>query len=215
MFDLAKEALAASGLRDEGQVFDYLWKLELLERQSRPKGIRGVSLLTRAEKLFEGLWRDRPNRYQLHGHFRLNEVIDAQLGKKGPRAGNCLGLTLLYNCLLKKIGIEAEAVHLENAFGMGSHVLTAIKIDDFTIDVENILPEGFDYEGHKRDPSRLRWGDKELVADIYQSRGTELFEKGDFNEALANYDLALKLKPEYEKAELNRVILLDRMNTKK
>lgn len=62
-------------------------------------------------------------------------------------------------------------------------------------------------------PERRTWGDKELVADIYQSRGTELFEKGKLREALGNYDMALKLNPEYEKAELNRAILLDRMKT--
>jgi lipoprotein NlpI len=59
--------------------------------------------------------------------------------------------------------------------------------------------------------SRLEWGDKELVADIYQSTGTELFQKGLFDEALKNYDMALKLNPEYEKAKINRAILLDRM----
>jgi hypothetical protein len=125
--------------------------------------------------------------------------------------GNCLGLTLLYNCLLKKIGIEAGALHLENAFGAGAHVLTVIKIEDFMIDVENIFPDGFGYKGHEKDPSRVTWGDKELVADIFQSSGTELFEKGELGEALKNYESALKLNSRYEKARLNRAILLDRM----
>ena len=213
VFDLAKKALAASGLRNEDQMRDYLGKLDFLVLQFSPKGARGFSLLTRAQKLFEALWKERPNRYQPQGHFRLNEVIDAQLSNKGQVVGNCLGLTILYNCLLKRIGIEGEALHLENAFGTGAHVLTVLRIDDFTIDVENILPEGFDYKGHKKDPFRLTWGDKELVADIYQSRGTELFEKGQFGEALKNYEMALKLNPRYEKAELNRAILLDRMKT--
>ena len=60
----------------------------------------------------------------------------------------------------------------------------------------------------------MEWGHKELVADIYQSIGTELFKKGDFGEALKNYDMALKHNPGYEKAELNRAILLDRMRMK-
>jgi lipoprotein NlpI len=53
------------------------------------------------------------------------------------------------------------------------------------------------------------------VADIYQSRGTDLFEKGELGEALRNYDMALNLNPRYEKVELNRAILLDQMKTKK
>lgn len=214
VFDLEKEALTASGLRDEDQIRDYLGKLDSLSRQISPKEARGFSLLTRAEKLFEALWKNRPNRYQRQGHFRLNKVIDAQLSKQNRAVGNCLGLTLLYNCLLKKMRIEAGALHLENAFAIGPHVLTVLRIDDFIIDVENILPKGFDYKGHKLDPSRLTWGDKELVADIYESRGTELLEKGELGEALRNYDMALKLNPRYEKAELNRAILLDRMKAK-
>ena len=125
--------------------------------------------------------------------------------------GNCLGLTLLYNCLVKRTGIEAEALYLENAFDIGPHVLTILKIDDLTIHVENILPDGFDYKGHRQDPTGLTWGDEALVADIYQSRGTELFEQGRFEDAMDNYETALKMNPEYEKARLNKAILLDRI----
>jgi tetratricopeptide (TPR) repeat protein len=215
VFNLEIEALTASGLRDEDLIRDYLGKLDFLSRQFSPKRARDFLILTRAEELFKALWEGRPNRYQPRGHFRLDKVIDAQLSSKRGAVANCLGLTLLYNCLLKMMGIEAEALHLENAFGIGPHVLTILRSGDFIIDVENIVPDGFDYKGHKQDPSRMEWGNKELVADIYQSIGTELFEKGDFGEALRNYDMALQLNPGYEKTELNRAILLDRIKTKK
>lgn len=210
-FDLEKEALIASDLRDEDLIRDYLSKLDSVSQLFCHSGTCNFPPLARAEKLFKALWKKWPNRYLSQGHFRLNKVIDAQLSKKRRAVGNCLGLTLLYNCLLKKMGIEAQALHLESAFGIGPHVLTVLRIGDFIIDVENILPEGFDYKGHKQSPSRLMWGDKELLADIYQSRGTELFEKGEFGEALKNYDMALKLNPKYEKARFNKSILLDRM----
>jgi hypothetical protein len=71
--------------------------------------------------------------------------------------------------------------------------------------------DGFDYKGHQDNPHRVEWGDEELVADIYESAGTESFQKEEFREALRNYDLALKFYPGYEKAALNRAILLDRM----
>jgi tetratricopeptide (TPR) repeat protein len=212
-FDLEREALIASGLKDKGLIHDYLRKLDFLSLQFGPERSRGFSEIARAEKLFEALWKGRPDRYQPQGQFRLHEVIDAQRCQKGGVVGNCLGLTLLYTCLLKRMEIDAQALYLENAFGIGPHVLTVIRMDDLTIDVENILPEGFNYKGHRKNPSRMSWGDKELVGDIYQSRGTELFEKGQFGDALRNYDMALKLNPRYEKAELNRAIVLDRMNT--
>jgi tetratricopeptide (TPR) repeat protein len=113
---------------------------------------------------------------------------------------------------LRRIGIEAEAVYLENAFDLGPHLFTLLKIDDSPIDIENILPGGFDYRDHRREPSRIIWDDRALVADIYHSVGNELFEKGEFSEALRNYDKALKLNPQYERAGLNKAILLDRIN---
>jgi len=211
-FDLEKEALMASDLRDQDLIREYLNKLDSVLRLCCLKGTRNFSPLAQAEKLFKALWKKWPHRYLSQGHFRLNKVIDAQLSNKRRAVGNCLGLTLLYNCLLKKMGIRAQALHLENAFGIGPHVLTVLRIDDSLIDIENILPEGFDYKGHKQIPSRLMWGDQELVADIYQSKGTELFKKKEFGEALKNYDMALTLNPKYEKARLNKAILLDRMD---
>ena len=210
-FDLEKEALTASGLRDENRIRDYLGKLDSIFRKFLPEEAGKISPMARAEKLFKALWKDRPNRYRSHGFYRLNEVIDAQCGSDRAAVGNCLGLTLLYNCLIKRIGIEAEALSLEYAFNIGPHVLTVLIIDDLNVDVENILSDGFDYKGHKQDPTKVTWGDKALVADIYQSRGTELFEQGRLENALENYAMALKLNPEYEKARLNQAILLDRI----
>jgi tetratricopeptide (TPR) repeat protein len=107
--------------------------------------------------------------------------------------------------------IHAEALYVEGAFGMGPHVLTLLQTEKTVIDVENILPDGFDYRGHYNHPARTRWGDKELVADVCHSVANELFEKGDFVEALKNYDIAITFNPQYEKAHLNQAILLDKI----
>jgi hypothetical protein len=138
----------------------------------------------------------------------LNDVIDAQLSKESQSAGNCLGLTVLYNCLLKKIGIAAGALYLENAFGKGPHVLTLLRRSASPIDIENSLPDGFDYQGHLDDPSRTKWGERELVADIYHSLGNELFLKG--NGPNSEKRRCLFLNPGFEKAALTND-LLDKM----
>jgi len=214
LFDLEREALIASGLGDEDRIRGYLGKLDFLSNKYISREHPDPPPLAKARMVFDSLWADRPNRYIKQGQFRFNEVIDAQIDRANRPVGNCLGLTLLYNCLLSRMGIQAQALYLEKAFEIGPHVLTLVRIENTAIDIENILPDGFDYGGHKENPYRVEWGEKELVADIYQSAGTEFFNKGEFGQALKNYDLALNAYQGYEKAKLNRAVLLDRIAMK-
>ena len=210
-FNMERESLLASGVRDDERIDQCIEKLKDLYRQFIDSFPLASDPPARAEALFKWLWLEKPFRYKPHGHFRLNVVIDAQLSKDSQTVGNCLGLTLLYNCLLKHVGIHAEALYLENGFGIGPHVLTLLKTEESFIDIENVLPDGFNYKGHLDDPSRERWGDKDLVADIYHSLGNELFSKGELIKALESYEWALHLNPRYEKARLNRAIVLDKI----
>jgi hypothetical protein len=210
-FNFEKESLLASGVRDDEGLVRYMRKLDDISQQFIHSVMPPSDSLSKAKALFKWLWTKKPARYKPYGNFRLNDVIDAQMSEDSQTVGNCLGLTLLYNCLLHKTGIIAEALYLENAFGISSHVLTLLQTRDSLIDIENILLDGFDYKGHLNNPSRTRWGDKELVADIYHSLGTEFFSKGELIKVLENYDMALRLNPKYEKAYLNKAILLDRM----
>jgi tetratricopeptide (TPR) repeat protein len=214
-FHLEKEALLASGIKKGNGLAGYGKKLSFLYEQFIQQVLPPPHPTGRARDLFYWLWKERPTRYRPHSNFRLNHAVDAQLSKKNQTVGNCLGLTLLYNCLLRRIGIHAEALYLENAFGSSPHVLTLLQSEESTIDIENILPHGFDFKVHLNDPSRIRWGDKELVADVYHSLGNEYFENGELAKALNNYETAIKLNPQYEKAHLNKAILMDKLGTRK
>jgi len=194
---------------------EYRRKLDQLNKQFLRRIKPPDQPKERARALFNWLWERKPSRYKPRGPFRLNDVIDAELSQGSWAVGNCLGLTLLYHCLLRKMGIHAGALYLENAFDMGPHVLTLLQTEATVIDIENILPDGFDYKGHLDNPSRTTWGDKELVADIYHSLGNECFEKGKFDKALDNYERAIHLNPHYEKAHLNKSILLEKVEEKK
>jgi len=211
---LEREALLASGVEEKGRMAEYGKKLDSLCQEFTRETVPSSHRLLKAKGLFIWLWEKKPARYKPRGSFKLNHVIDAQLSDKDQAVGNCLGLTLLYNCLLFRMGIKAEASYLENAFDfeIGPHVLTTIQTKASAIDIENILPGGFDYKGHLGNPSRTRWGDQELVADIYHSMGNECFERGEFPESLKNYEMAIRLNPRYEKARLNKAILLDRIS---
>jgi tetratricopeptide (TPR) repeat protein len=215
VFNLEKESLMASGLKDHRRLVEYRQKLDQLAKQFISHMKLPHEPVEKARVLFRWLWERKPERYKPQSHFRLNDVIDAELSEDLRSVGNCLGLTLLYQCVLKKMNIHADALYLENAFGMGPHVLTFFQTGASTIDIENILPDGFDYKGHLNNPSRTKWGDKELVADIYHSLGNEWFEKGEPAKALNNYEIAIKLNPQYEKAHLNKVMVMEKLGTRR
>jgi len=208
---LEEEALLASGIQDRSKIAFYVAELDRIYQQFLPQMIPAPDPVGKARTLFTWLWASKPDRYKSQGSYKLSEVIETQLKDDAKSVGNCLGLTLLYNCLLRKINIYAEALYVENAFGIGPHVLTLLQTEKTVIDVENILPDGFDYRGHYTHPARIRWTDRELVADIYHSVANELFGKGNFVEALKNYAIAIAYNPQYEKAHLNKAILLDKM----
>jgi tetratricopeptide (TPR) repeat protein len=210
-FHLAKEALLASGIEENDRIADYVAKLGQLHQRFIQEMTPVGCPLNKAKLLFDWLWIKKPARYKIHGSYRLSDAIDAQLSNYSHTVGNCLGLTLLYNCLLRRMDITAKALYLENAFGVGPHVLTILEAKGSLIDIENILPEGFNYEGHYGNSSRTIWGDIELISDLYNSLGNDSFEKHEFVMAMKYYDIAITLNPQYEKPHLNKAILLKKM----
>ena len=210
-WNFLREVLLASGIKGKNLQENYGQELDQILKQFLTIMNPPPSPVAIARKLFVFLWQEKPARYKPSGHYRLGSVINAQLSKEVPAVGNCLGLTLLYNCLLGELGILTQALYLENAFDRGPHVLTLFPVGGTMIDIENILPEGFDYQGHRFNPLRTRWGEQELVADVYFSVGNELFERGEYKGALKNYDKPIKFNPRCEKAYFNKLILLDKM----
>jgi tetratricopeptide (TPR) repeat protein len=205
--DLAPGALIASGIKYQVDLDNYQAELDTLYQQVAPE-IPAASELRVAGALFDWLWRKKPNRYERQGSYWLTEVLDAQLDPKIERVGNCLGLTVLYHVLAQRLGLKVKAVHVEDAFGQGPHVFSILYTGRGTIDIEHILPNGFDFKGHLHNPDRTEWGEAELIADIYHSTGNKFFEQGSHEEAVQNYSKAIRLNPKYTKAYLNRALAL-------
>ena len=205
--DLAWGALIASGVKYQKDLDNYLAKLNTVYQQVAPV-IPAAGALTKAGSLFNWLWREKPNRCERRGSYRLTDVLDAQLDPKIKKVGNCLGLTVLYHALAQRLGLKVKAVHVEDAFGQGPHVFSALYTNGGTIDIEHILPNGFDFKGYLRNPHRTEWGDAELIGDIYHSTGNKFFEGGNHEEAAQNYSKAIRLNPKYTKAYLNRALAL-------
>lgn len=205
--DLAWGALIASRVKTQKDLNTYLAKLNTLYQQVEAD-IPAASALRKAGALFEWLRRKKPNRSERRRSYKLTEVLDAQLNPKIEKVGNCLGLTLLYHLLAHRLGLKLKAIHVEDAFGQGPHVFSFLYTGKHTIDIEHILPNGFDFKGHLDNPHRTVWGDIELIADIYHSAGNEQFERGELEQAVQSYSKAIRLNPKYAKAYLNRGLAL-------
>jgi len=203
--DFAQGALLASGVNAEQEFNRYLAKIDRLCQRIAPS--RKGDDVAVAKEIFDWLWRVKPNRYEYRGNFRLTDALEAQLGER-ERVGNCLGLTLLYNVLAPRFGLQVRAAHLEHAFGIGPHVFSVLYVRGHSTDVENILPYGFDYKGHLGNPLREEWDDRELIADIYHSVANDFFGLGNWESAIENYEKAIRLNPKYTKAYLNKGIAL-------
>lgn len=214
-FDFEREALIASGVTRDDRINAYLRELDGLLSQFQEQLIPSSDPILAAQDLFVWLWQKKPNRYKAGASFQLHHVIRAQRGEGREPVGNCLGLTLLYNSLLKRKNIDASAIYLDNAFGIGPHVLTALTTEKKVTDVENILSHGFDYKGHPKDVRRRSLGERELVAEIYNSAGNEFFRAGEFGKALRNYEMAIRLDPNHERAPLNILIIGDKIATER
>ena len=204
--DLGWAAIVASGVQTEEEVKNYLGQIDYLCQQLVPE-IVSPNHTERAKAIFDWLWAEKPKRYQYRGNFKLTEVLKAQLGEE-EAVGNCLGLTLLYNVLCQRFGLKIKTGYVAEAFGLGPHIFSILVTEPRTIDVENIFPYGFDYQGHINNPKREEWEDRELIADIYLSIGNSLFEQRDFTKAIESYDKALKLNPKYAKAYYNKGLAL-------
>lgn len=207
--DLAEAALIASGVENEAELRGYLDKLDALRRRMEAD----ISLEASAaglRRLLDWLWRSKPRRYRQGGSFRLSDVLEAQLDTHSTVVGNCLGLTILYNSLAHRLGVRMKAVYLEDFQGF-PHVFSMYRDGDTVTDIEHVFPGGFGYQGHRNNPLRVEWTDQELMADVYHSRGSLMFEAYRFEEAAGLYDKALYLNPKYIKARLNKGLALLQM----
>lgn len=203
--DLAEGALIASGVTDAGRLESYRARVDEMCRAIASAGAAGDA--ERAQHVFQWLWKSKPYRYERGGSFGLGDVIDAQLGES-ERVGNCLGLTILYNVLARRLGLTVAAIYLNDAFGVGPHVFTVLQAAGRSIDVEHMFPHGFDYGGHRNHPRRQLWGNKELVADVYHSMGNRFFRRGELHKAIHHYDEGIRLNPTHTTLRLNKGLAL-------
>jgi len=166
---LHQAAFIASGV-DSSQLKEYMEKFFYMVTDLK-NHVKGHDQGKHAEIIFNWLWKTKPNRYELEGNFRLTKVVDAYLDET-ERVGNCLGLTMLYNSLAQELNLSMKAAHLDNFMGR-PHVFSILYKEMSMIPIENIFPDGFDYDQHKHNPQLVEWDNIHLIADLYNSRANE------------------------------------------
>lgn len=152
---LLKMALQASGVKAHNEIVGYGAKLDQIFRNFILTLKSELDPLLKAETPFHRMWQEKTSRYEPHGRDKIDEIIDSQLDQGSPVVGNCLGLPLLCNRLLEKLGLQAKAFYLKISFGLRPHVFTLIESKKSFVDAENIFATGFDFPGHRGNPSRI------------------------------------------------------------
>ena len=205
--DLLSAALIATGVTSYRYIVRYTNKIDRLCEEINNFVANNGNDVDKARVIFHWLWISKPHRYKPEGHFKIADVIDAQMGH-ARHVGNCLGLTMLYNIIAQRFDIKVKAAYMENAFGRGPHVFSILPSGESTVDIENVFPNGFDYPGHLNPSERCVWSDEELIADVYNSMGNELFAAGKRVRAIECYDKAIVLSPKYKRPYLNKGMAL-------
>lgn len=205
--DLLSAALIATGVTGYRDIVRYTNKIERLCDEINKFVASSDSDVDKARVIFHWLWMSKPRRYKAQGHYKIADVSDAQTGR-ARHVGNCLGLTVLYNIIAQRFDIKVKAAYMENAFGRGPHVFSILTSGKSTIDIENVFPNGFAYPGHLNPSERYVWNDEELIADVYNSMGNEMFAAGKRSRAIECYDKAIILNPTYRKPYLNKGMAL-------
>jgi len=121
--------------------------------------------------------------------FRLT---DGKITGRPPEA--TLGYTLVYDNTTKK-GMSGGAVLDARGQIIGIHGRTDStegSKESYGIPIQSFLTANISQKDVENDP------------DTYISRGNELYDKGDYEGALLNYDRAIQLEPDFGGAYLNR-----------
>ena len=145
-------------------------------------------------RLFEYLWNSKPRRFG--EPFLLAEVVEAQRDADGHRpVGNCVGLTSLFSVLGLRAGLRLSLL-------VGAHhVLNRLRVGDRFLDLDHTDPLGFDCrigEGFRELPLQA------LTASVLNCRGLRRERSGRFEAALQDYDMAVRIRPDYANAYNNR-----------
>ncbi|MBI2867480.1 MAG: hypothetical protein HYX97_03990 [Chloroflexi bacterium] len=207
--DLAMAALAASGVLDRREREAAIARLEALSRNAHAHmEMEGRDALHTAEAMFRWLWLTKPVRYQPGGPYQLQTVVKRQVEWRQKTVGNCLGLTVLYNALLQRLGLRVEAVYAPDAARQGPHVFSRLRLDGRRLDIDSSVPFGFGTARFMHAKDRVVWDNQALVAEIYASRGNEALNAGDAALAVRCYRKSLALHPGHPMVGLNMGIAL-------
>ncbi len=193
---LEKALLTVSGLKTKESVEEYSQKLDKIQEEFEKDCTDQADFKeNKGKALFDYLWTTKPTRYK-EDRFLLTNVIDAQLDPLIPEVGNSLGLTTLYTLLGLREKLDISVMQ------SNGHVWNIVKNNDKNYVVDSTSPEKFiecQQPANKKPASYL-------LSIFYTNYGIENAKKGNHNMAISNYNLALMLEPENQKALIGRAL---------
>ncbi len=201
---LERALLVISGLRAEGEIEEYVQRLDQIHKRfiERLEANSPLSLpilrqymsASNAKGLFDYLWNTKPKR--CNGNFLLTDVIDAQLNSDiHQKVGSCVGLTSLYTVLGIREGLDLTILVSD------SHIANRLRVDETIYNIDNTDPLGFDCDLSGQ--SFCEYPSIYLLANVMNSRGIEQERLGNLEEAEKDYISATEINPRYGNAYNN------------
>jgi len=201
---LERGLLIISGLKTEGEIDEYICKLDQIHHgfMEKVKSKSPLSLSTlrkymagsRAKLLFEYLWNTKPKR--CNSNFLLADVIDAQLNSDiNQKVGSCVGLTSLYTVLGIREGLSLTILVSD------SHILNRLRVDGNIYNIDNTDPLGFGCVFN--DENFFEYPTIDLLASVLNSRGIAQERLDNLERAEEDYNAAVEVNPKYANAYNN------------
>lgn len=207
--DIERALLIASGCETEGKIAEYKRKIDELESKFHAHSMHEFAgnkakdetqLEKMAYSLDRFLWEKGNGRY--NGNFLLADAVDAQINPETEGVGDCVGLSSLYAALGTRQGLKLAVLYKPE------HIMLRLRIGRKTIDIECTDPYGFGIDiKQSRHKSHKGLGEAGLIALVttaYYNRGIAKMELGRFQDAIADYDRAIKIMPDFALAYNNR-----------
>lgn len=199
--ELERALLIVSGCDTEEKVSEYKAKLNELEKRYTRQYPTAGSVEEIARNIDAFLWNRPGERYDESNDYDFAKALDAQLSDEGTE-GSCAVLSAVCLTLDLRRGLEMQVLQ------MPEHVAVRVLDNNRQIDIETIYTAGFNRPNY----SNIRGLQPiAIVASLLNNRGTTKYMLCDYEGAIRDFSMAIKINHRHADAFYNMAIAKEKL----